>query len=888
MMTKINIAGFFLVLFSLGQVTAQNGTDSLKQQLVGKTTLAEIMPIVEKYYSEHSEEGTVDGDEFESDYLQWKRWEWYMSRRLGPNGEFVHIPKMNLQALQSESTPRSSRNAIEGTWTSIGMKKSSFSADTAINYPPGASGNSYAKGTGRVDRIAFHPTNANIIYVGCPNGGLWRTNDGGQHWECLTDTLPSIGISGIVVDYVNPANLYILTGTGDDNLNSYSFVLGMSAPSMGVMKSTDAGVTWAFTSSLPTTAGLTQYFSYDLVQSPTTASVLLAATSDGIFRTANSGTTWTKVRNGLHFDLQFKPGSGTTVYAATDDSLFYSTNGGVNWSSSGLNVAPNVTPVRVSIAVSPATPSRVYAFFGNSGAAGQFAGVYRSENSGVNFTRRAISPNVLSYELDGSGNSSQAGYDLVIAVDKLNSKKVMISSINIWTSIDSAVTFTNNTGWFENQGATAYVHCDHHALVCNPLDNKIYAGNDGGIWVTSNFGSTWTNISEGLVVNQFYHLSQYANVSYKFTGGLQDNGIKYRNTGSTDFIHMYGADGFSTSFVVNNSDVFYASINAGLDRIKFSDGSDVSITPPGDGQTFKEVLAHPTVSNLVFCGSTPISRSTDQGTTWTSVGASGIWGMAISPTVPSRMYATGGSSFWPVGSSPGVWTSADTGKIWTGISGNPGFPGTINIITDIAVDPVSAGTVYVTRGGFLAGAKIYRSTDFGANWTNYSANLPNVVANCIVATQDAVFVGTDISVYYRLKSGSTWINIGENMPHSPVTELLVDEQIGMLTAATFGRGVWQRSYCIEDINLTYPLAGKLQFDCDDDLTSSSQITGTTMDSISFKAGGTIKLLPGFKAGTGTYFTTKKQPCDDGNIPLIMPSPASVVPSAGKVEKRIRK
>lgn len=876
-MTKISIAGFLLILCSLVQVTGQSLSDQLKQQLVGKTTLADIMPVVEKYYTEHPGESIVGQEEFESEYVQWKRWEWYMSRRLGPNGEFVHIPRMNMEALRLEATKRDSRmNPIPGSWNSIGIIKGLYSADT-LN----GGNNTYAMGTGRVDRIAFHPTNANIIYVGCPNGGLWRTIDAGQHWESLTDTLPSIGISGIVVDYVNPNKLYILTGTGDDNLNSYSIALGTSAPSMGVMKSTDAGVTWAFTDTFPT-GGVSQYFSYDLIQNPTNSNVLLAATSLGIFRTVNSGTSWTKVKSGLFFDLLFKPGSGTTIYAASDDSLYVSTNGGLNWTYSTLNVAPAVAGIRISLAASPQAPSRVYAFFGNSGVAGQFAGVYRSDNSGVSYTRQATTPNVLDGNLNGSGNGSQGDYDLCIAVDPSNADKVYLGGVILWRSLDSAATFTSYAGWYENQGSPIYSHPDHHALAFNPLNGKLYNGNDGGIWVTD--ADTMKNISQGLIVNQFYHLAQYPRASYMLTGGLQDNGIKYRPKGTNAYVHMYGADGFSTSFAPKDSNTFYVTINSAVERMKYSDGSAVGITPPGDNQFFKEIMAHPTKNDLVFCGSTSIYRSTNKGTSWTNVGGRGIWGMSVSPTVPARMYAAGGNNYWPTGSSPSVWTSADTGKVWTSISGNPGFPISIGIITDIAADPQSAGTVYVTRGGFTAGGKIYRSTDFGANWTNYTANLPNVVVNCVVATQDAVFVGTDISVYYRLKTGSTWINIGENMPHCPVIELLVDEQIGTLTAATFGRGVWQRNYCIDDIDLTYPLAGKLEFKCNDQLTSSSKITGTTMDTISFKAGGKIKLLPGFKAGIGTHFTTKKENCDNGTIPFVQPSPVAILPTQGKPEK----
>ncbi|MEP6647009.1 MAG: 3-coathanger stack domain-containing protein [Saprospiraceae bacterium] len=878
-MAKRFIIGLLISFSAITFVAGQSLPDQLKQQLAGKQTLAEIMGVVDPFYLNLTEAQRNGADGLVK-YRHWKRWEWYMSRRLGPHAEFVNIQQMNMLAMANDDTPKhgSSRNSmIAGSWTSLGLKKSSYSADT-LN----GGNNTYAKGSGRVDRIAFHPTDPNIIYIGAPNGGLWRTNDGGTHWECLTDTLPSIGISGIVVTPSSPNTLYILTGSGDlTNANYFINLFGLSAPCNGVYKSTNAGMTWTKTDTFPHSPGVFNYTGSDLVQNPTNANVLMAATSDGIFRTTNAGGTWTKVRPGLFFDLQYKPGSSTTIYAAKKDSIFYSTNDGVSWTAGTLNVAPNPASIRIALGVSPNRPNRVYAFFGKAGT-NNFSGIYRSDNSGVSFTKKATTPNICGYFINGMDNVDQADYDLAIAVDPANGNKLFLSSINIWKSLDSAATCVNVTGWYENQGGPSFIHSDQHAIVYNPLNNKLYACSDGGIYVSTDSGVTWTSLTDGLVISQCYHLAQYENVSYKLVGGLQDNGIKYRNTGSEDFIHMYGADGFSTSFIENDSNTFYVTINSGVNRMKFSDGSIVGITPSGDMQFYKEVLAHPTVPNLVFCGSNVIYRSTNNGANWTNVGASGIWGMKISHLSPARMYAAGGSSAFP--GAGAMYTSSDTGKTWTLISSNPGFPANYNTVTDIAIDPLNAANVYFTVGGFIAGSKIYKSTNFGGTWTNISSGLPNSPANSLVITDDAIYVGTDISVYYRLKSGGTWTNIGENIPHCPVTQLLVDQDIGTLTAATFGRGVWQRNYCIEDIDLTYPLAGKLEYKCNDQLTSSSLITGTTNDTISFKAGGKIKLLPGFKAGVGTYFTTKKEPCDNGTIPLIQPAPAAVLPSQGKVEK----
>src|SRR5687767_9821822 len=196
---SIIISLFFFCAFYSAMAQA-----TLEQSLVGKTRLDDIMPVVDTYFKSQPNESE---EEFESDYLHWKRWEWYMSGRLGPTGEFVNISEFLLAGLREKERMQghSDRN-INSSWSFIGP------TTTPYQNP-----NAGLNGLGRVDRITFHPTNSNIIYIGTPAGGLWRTIDGGFNWDNLTDHLPSLAVSGIVVSHANPNHIYILTGDGDSN-----------------------------------------------------------------------------------------------------------------------------------------------------------------------------------------------------------------------------------------------------------------------------------------------------------------------------------------------------------------------------------------------------------------------------------------------------------------------------------------------------------------------------------------------------------------------------------------------------------------------------------------------------------------------------------------------
>ncbi len=248
--------------------------------LDGTENFSQITEKTEKYLVTLPD--SYEKERFEKHFA---RWAYYQSMHLGPAGEFVNISKKTVEAAESQSdAPLTSAN---GSWSFIGPS-------TAFNNNPSAD----LLGIGRVDRMAFHPTDPNTIYVGTPAGGLWRTTNGGTSWSPISNFIPSLGISGIVVDHTNPNTLYVLTGDGDDYIsNFYLYLAGYIRLSAGVFKSFDGGVTWEPTG--PMSAN--EYCGYRLIQHPNNANILIAATSDGIYRTTNAGTTWTQVHTPVDF-----------------------------------------------------------------------------------------------------------------------------------------------------------------------------------------------------------------------------------------------------------------------------------------------------------------------------------------------------------------------------------------------------------------------------------------------------------------------------------------------------------------------------------------------------------------------------------------------------------
>mgnify|MGYP001584056068 CR=1 FL=1 len=72
------------------------------------------------------------------------------------------------------------------------------------------------RGVGRLECIAFDPeyngTTNQIMYVGSPYGGLWKSINSGENWEnksVNTDMLPALGISDIAIDPRKSQVIYI-------------------------------------------------------------------------------------------------------------------------------------------------------------------------------------------------------------------------------------------------------------------------------------------------------------------------------------------------------------------------------------------------------------------------------------------------------------------------------------------------------------------------------------------------------------------------------------------------------------------------------------------------------------------------------------------------------
>lgn len=697
-----------------------------------------------------------------SGFKPFKRWENTMRQRVSSSGERP-APDREIKALENFKAQTKNRE-IAGDWTALGPFK----------VPSGYNG---YRGLGRVNAIAFHPEDENHFYIGAPSGGLWVTLDHGESWEVLTDHLPTLGISAIVVNYDNPDQ--ILIGTGDRDAND--------APGLGVWRSDDGGINWN-----PSNDGMGNSTVGRMIQHPENPDIILAAASNGIFISENAGISWSQTQSGNFKEIVFKPDEPEVVYASSSGKFFRSENMGNNFTQI-TNGLPG--SARGVIGVSEANPEVVYFLMTNSDT---FKGIYRSDDSGLTFSVRSTSPNIMGWDCYGGGGG-QAWYDLDIAVDPLDENTIIAGGVNSFKSTNGGTTWNISSHWWGDCGVTS-VHADLHVLEYSPVNGKLFAGNDGGVYWTEDGGIDWHEISDGLVISQAYKLGQSATNPDLVIQGYQDNGSSTYVGDTHNWINVGGGDGMECAFDPADHRYSYSTIYFGdINRLynhnyqgKIAGNNTNGITESGAWVT--PFLIDHEDGNIMFIGYRNVWRSTNvkagnvNNVQWQKISTMSNTDMNV--LVQSRantdiLYAASGSKLFF------TENAKDNTVNW--VSRTSALP-TSDVVTAIETSPFDENIVYLAQQ-----TRLYKSEDKGLSWRNISANLSNIQINSIAHyknSQEGLYLGTDIGVFFKDALMDEWINFGNNLPaNATVTELEFyydpeTAQGDMLRAATFGRGTW--------------------------------------------------------------------------------------------------
>jgi hypothetical protein len=731
-------------------------------------TLDDHVKLFNEYWKTHNKNAKGSG------HKPFMRWENYWRELATVDGKIM--PSEDFWAIW-ESKKATSKNSASNralppsNWTPLGPFTHTNSG-------------SWSSGQGRVNYICVDPSNSNTIYVGAPAGGIWKSTNTGASWTALSDQLPQIGVSGITVDHTNPNTIYIATGDKDGG-NTYS---------VGVLKSTDGGLNWN-TTGLSFTG--TSSRAGDLLMHPTNNQILLCATTSGVYKTTNAGLNWTVVQTGNFSkgSIRFKPNDPTNVYAVTNTKFYKSSDSGSTFTevTTGLPASSN----RLLLDVTNANADYVYVLSANAANTSLspvyygYQGVYLSTDGGTSFTLKS-QISATTNRTNDIFESNQSGYDLALAVSPTNADEIYTGCLNIWKSTNGGFSFTKVNSWSSPTSAR-YTHADIHFLQF--YGNKLFCGSDGGIYVSDNNSTTYTSLTAGLQIGQFYRLAVAKQTSANMVGGLQDNGGYGYNNGL--WKNYYGADGMDTAIDPNNQNSYYGFIQYGgtlYTSTTAGNSRTGSISAPAaekgsndDGGNWITPLAMNNSSELfagysrlyVLSGSTWVDQSTTS-----NLGTGDIEIISIDPNDDNIMYVVNGST---------IYKSTDRGLTFTN---SYVAPTSINSIT---VHSTNSNIVYITTAGTTG--QVLKSIDGGASFASMSTGLPSLSKNVIKHqaghSLNPLYVGTSLGVYYFDDSMTSWQAFDNNLPNVSVRDLEINTIDKKLIAATYGRGIWQTDIPVE-------------------------------------------------------------------------------------------
>jgi|CXWL01.1.fsa_nt_gi hypothetical protein len=809
----------FLLLFA-GSSSAQHQVFELMERT--DLTIQEVETRANRHFDST---GTGRG----TGYKQFQRWLYERKFHTNENGYYISPQTDWNNYLQSRSSMRTEATAA-ANWTPLGP--------SGWTYTSG-----WNPGTGRLSAIAIHPANENIIYVGSPGGGLWKSINAGASWVPLTDNNSLwMSIFAITIDPLDQNTVYVGTSNGI------------------LLKSTNAGSTFT-----PTGAGPSGTIRKVLIH-PSSTNIVFATASNGIWRSINGGTSWTQVHTGSKEDIEFKPNDVNIMYASGND-VVRSINNGVTWTT--LGVAEGITNSgRTLVSVSAADPNIVYAV---QASGSLFGRMYRSTDAGLNFTTTVVGnpasgTNYFGYAPNGTGTSGQATYDMGMDVSPTNADDVYIAGIICWRSTNGATSFTALTVWSYPNG-TGYNHADVHGLFW--INSTIYSISDGGIYKSIDNGDNWTDLSPGLTIRQFYRMANSQTNASVITGGAQDNGSVTRQA-SGSWADWLGADGMEGLVSPTNHLNLWGTSQGGAIYRSTNGGNSYSgLSQPSSGQWVTPLAIHPTNETILYGGWTGVYKSTNSGTNWTNISSgfitSTLADLAVAPSDPNYIYASTGST---------LYVTTNDGLSWATRSA----PATIN---DIAVDPANPSKIWIACNSTTN--RVMVSTDAGATFANVSANLPAIVARAIVVddnTPRGIYVGMNIGVYYKTEPDANWSDYSLNLPLVAINELEIQKVSGKIRVATYGRSIWESPVAdvAPPVGFTFNSPAPASSSCPAPATMS--ITLGTIASGGFTNPITLTATAGVPAGTNISFGTN--PVTPGNSSVINLNNANTLPAGSYV------
>lgn len=642
------------------------------------------------------------------------------------------------------------------------------------------------------------------VFAGSVGGGLFKTTDitvANPIWLPVNDMFSNLAIATLCQNPITPNTIYFGTGEGWFNAD---LIAGD-----GIWKSTDGGATFV---QLAATANNANFrYVNKMVVHPITGDVYAAATG-GLYRSQNAGTTWTEVLgagNGSTVDFisDVEIGADNAIVAATGnvfsaaDGVYRSANGNAG-TFTKLNTGANGFPTtgfgRVEIALAPNNGAVLYALTMNATTYG-IGGIYKSTNSGSTWTACTL-PTDADPGIGADFTRTQAWYDLIAAVDPNDANTLIVGGVDLFRSTNAGTNWTQISHWYGGFGFQE-VHADQHAIVYKPgSSSEVYFGNDGGVWRSTNGGTSISFKSDNYNVTQFYACAMHPALgSNQFMAGAQDNGTQqFSAPGINPTIEVTGGDGAFCH--IDQSDPNYQFSSYVYNNIyRSSDGGNsfASIRASNTG-SFINPSDYDDVNNAFYAtfGNGQYTRllTALTSTTWTNItiaafNSGRVTAVKVSPVTNHRVFF--GLNNGRVVRVDNANAATPTGTHINAVGGMPASA----TVSCIEVENGDENHLLVTYSNYGVNS-VWETKDGGTSWTSVEGNLPDMPIRWALfnpTNNTQALIATEVGVWSTdaLTGGATvWGPSNSGLANVRTDMLQIRTSDNMMIAATHGRGLY--------------------------------------------------------------------------------------------------
>ena len=739
-------------------------------------------------------------------WKSYKRWEHEMELHTNTKGEPAGFDDyINATINMANYKQQQSQKNASAAWTPFGP-----------NVLPNNQTGYMENGIGRINCIAFHPTDSSTFFVGVAQGGVWKTTNNGTSWTPLTDNLPITRISDISINPINPNEMYI--SVCDFEYIGISLHLNGRKRNthygLGVYKTLDGGLTWAPTGLTYNLTNGDASLIRKVLINPSNTNDIVACGVSGMYKSLDAGVTWTKNSDSLFWDMHQDPINPNIIYASTgwvltsnigNAGVYKSTDFGNTWTmlNTGMPLTGDIQ--RVKIAIAPSNNNYIYALCVD--ITGGLYGIFQSTDAGLTWNFIPPTDNILEGGT-GSASGGQGNYDLGLLVEPTDENTVYVGGVNLWVSHNGANSFNPISHWTTQYGAT--LHGDIHYIARSPLTGNYFVCSDGGVyqtsamigdsWSTSAWPTVWTKMNN-LQISSFYRLSSSKNVSGQVIAGAQDNASMYYNAGSWSTI--FGGDGMDNClFPTNTSAVFGGSQYGNFYKSTTNGATSYGVSSNTGGEQAEwvtPVVADYNNPGVMYIGNENVVKSIDYGDTWSPLATiysntvtsqnSEISALAVSNSNSQVIYAARRVRY-EYGVNGVIIKTTNGGGSFINVTNN--LPDSL-YYTGIEINASNANIAYVSMAGFTAADKVYTTANGGTTWQNITYNLPNLPVNCIkqIPGTNDLMIATDVGVYTLASGSTTWVNNSFGLPNVIVSDIEFNQALNKVYISTFGRGIWE-------------------------------------------------------------------------------------------------